>query len=184
MALTVLPAQGFREGRWLNGLGVSWDIASDPHGAGFHDFNWRFAIARIDSDVPFSAYEKVDRVFMLLDGDGLDLDVAGHGRIAVGEANRPVRFPGDAPTHCTLRGGPCRALNLFLARGKWTAVVSVHRGGTPITHQGLSLLFALKGETLVDGLKLHAGDAALLHGSSRAEGDGLLYVADLSPAGA
>jgi len=183
--MTVLPAQGFREGRWLNGLGVSWDIASDPPGAGFQDFNWRFAIARIDRDVPFSAYQKVDRVFMLLEGDGLDLDIRGEQRLAVGEVNQPVRFPGDEPTLCTLRGGPCRALNLFLARGKWRAAVSVRKAGhASVAHHGLSLLFALQGGLRIGGESLAAGDAALLEGKASIEGDGLLYVAELSPAGA
>jgi uncharacterized protein len=60
--LVELPATSFREGRWRNGLGVSWDIASEPPGSGMDDFGWRFAIARIDADVPFSHYPQVDRV--------------------------------------------------------------------------------------------------------------------------
>ena len=47
-------SENYRVGRWLNGLGLSWDIAAAPDDAGAQDFDWRMAIARIDSSVAFS----------------------------------------------------------------------------------------------------------------------------------
>ena len=46
--MKILKAENYREGRWLNGLGLSWDIAAAPHDAGAQDFEWRMALAQID----------------------------------------------------------------------------------------------------------------------------------------
>ncbi len=72
--LRIIPQSEFKEGRWRNGQGVSWEIASYRE-EGAADFSWRFAKARIDSDVPFSIYPGMDRVFMMLEGGGMDLDM-------------------------------------------------------------------------------------------------------------
>lgn len=179
--ITVLPARAFREGRWLNGMGVSWDIAAEPAGAGVTGFDWRFAIARIDADVPFSRYDGIDRVFTLLAGDGLTLDLAGQPSIIVRETHVPYAFPGDVKTVCRLQGGPCRALNLFLARGTWSAEVAVHGGAGEVPDGGTSLLFALAGDVRVGDSVLCEGDAAVATGGFAFEaGQGRLYVARLS----
>ena len=181
-AVTIIPASQFREGRWLNGMGVSWDIAAEPPGAGMTDFGWRFAIARIDADVPFSRYAEVDRVFTLLEGEGLDLDVAGLGRIAVHERFVPHAFPGDADTGCLLRRGPCRALNLFLHRGRWRAEVSVPGDPLTIGACDAALLFALRSEHTVDAEPLSEGDAAVAEPGTRIVPHGpeaLVYAARL-----
>ena len=54
--VTMLKAENYREGRWLNGLGLSWDIAVAPPDASAQGFEWRMALARIDSSVAFSHY--------------------------------------------------------------------------------------------------------------------------------
>lgn len=163
--MRIVRAAGFREGRWKNGLGVSWDIASDPPDAGMEDFGWRFAIARIDGDVPFSAYPGVDRVFTLIEGHGLRLSVAGQRRIDVDDLFVPVRFPGDAETHCKVNDGPCRALNLFVARGRWQADVAVASGHASVTGADVILVFALDGPLTCNAERLEQGGAAVAHGA-------------------
>ncbi|HUQ36998.1 MAG TPA: HutD family protein [Aestuariivirga sp.] len=69
--MKILKSENYREGRWLNGLGLSWDIAAAPHDAGAQDFDWRMALARIDSNVAFSHYPNVDRIFTLIEGHAL-----------------------------------------------------------------------------------------------------------------
>lgn len=50
--MRIIRKSEFIEGRWRNGMGVSWDIASGP--ASSEGFGWRFATALIERDVPFS----------------------------------------------------------------------------------------------------------------------------------
>lgn len=182
--MQVIRAAEFREGRWKNGLGVSWDIASDPPGAGMDDFGWRFAIARIDGDVPFSAYPQVDRVFTLIEGEGLTLEIEGQAPVAVDRRFVPHAFPGDVATACRLHGGPCRALNLFLMRGAWRAEARVERGPVQAKGKGPLLVFALQGGSRVGGQTLEEGDAAITEGNIAVEPgtDAMAYLAALSRA--
>lgn len=171
-----------REGRWRNGMGVSWDIVSEPSDAGAGDFGWRFAIARIDSDVPFSHYPGTDRIFTLIEGNGLDLDFAGQESLAVHHPFVPHPYPCDVDTFCRLRDGPCRALNLFLKRGTWTAAVDIISSNAVIDHPGPTLFFVLKGSATVNGETLKGGDALIDEDHGAASVDGLLYAARLSRA--
>ncbi|MFN4142303.1 HutD family protein [Aestuariivirga sp.] len=177
--MNIIRRRDLREGRWRNGMGVSWDIVSDPPGS--EAFDWRFAIARIDADVPFSLYPDVDRIFTLLDGQGLDLDFSGRRSLAVERPFVPHPFPGDVPTFCRLRQGPCRALNLFMRRGKWKAAIEILSSGTRIAHDGPILLFALQGAADLEGSVLGEGDAAVTFGEVAGRTDGFLYAARLSP---
>lgn len=170
------------EGRWRNGIGVSWDIASGPPGSGSTDFGWRFAIARIDADVPFSHYPDTDRIFTLIEGRGLDLDFAGGRTLAVDQPFVPHVYACDVDTFCRLRGGSCRALNLFLRRGQYRADVDILTSNADLTHPGQILVFALKGAATVNGGILQQGDAAIAAEHVMIEAGGAtVYAALLSP---
>jgi len=175
--MRIIRKADFVAGRWRNGMGVSWDIASDPQDG--DDFGWRFAIARIDADVPFSIYPDVDRIFTLIEGNGLDLDFEGQSSLAVGHRFVPHPYPCDVPTFCRLRDGPCRALNLFTRRGRWHAVADILSSGGEIAHPGPILLFALQGAADVNGHALAEGDAAIAADAITADTAGFLYAARL-----
>lgn len=181
-AVTIIPAAQFREGRWLNGMGVSWDIAAEPPGAGPTDFGWRFAIAQIDVDVPFSRYPNVDRVLRLIEGRGLALSAHNHLYLEANPFFPQVGFDGEAETHCRLDNGPCRVLNLFLRRGQWRDETETRSYAFEIDSCDTALLFALRGDFTVDGLPLARGDAAIAGPGVRVSQtgrDGLIYVARL-----
>lgn len=169
-----------REGRWRNGMGVSWDIASG--GPEAEDFHWRFAIARIEADVPFSIYPGVDRIFTLIAGEGLELDFEARPTLAVDRLFVPHPYPCDVPTFCRLRSGPCRALNLFTRRDRWSATAEVLSCGAEIAHDGPILLFALAGAADVNGAALGQGDAASAENWVKADTEGFLFAARLRPA--
>lgn len=177
--MKIIRHHEFREGRWRNGMGVSWDIASASTDG--EDFGWRLAIARIDADVPFSVYPGVDRIFTLFEGGGLDLDLEETGTLACHSLYVPYPFPGDVPARCRLRAGPCRALNLFTRRESWSAAVEVVTSPTDITHDGPVLLFALRGAANVNGAALAMGDAAVAEGRVSLKTEGSLFAATLLP---
>lgn len=176
--MRIIRHKDLQEGRWRNGMGVSWDIASDPPEA--EDFGWRFAIARIDQDVPFSNYPRVDRIFTLIEGNGLDLDFESRPSLAVHRRFVPHAYPCDVKTFCRLLDGPCRALNLFMRRGAWRAEVDVLSRGADIAHDGPILLFALEGESTVNGEALAAGDSCIADSHVSTATGGFLYAAKLS----
>ncbi len=186
-----IPRTSYVKGLWRNGRGISWDIASDQPFGQNADFGWRLAIAEIAASGPFSVYGPVDRFFTLLDGDGLDLTFATGRKLAVNKSFVPLAFPCDIATDCTLRGGPCRALNLFTARGLWDADVNiVALIGKPVPARKAALIYALQGnvtvETQTRHLTLMEGDTAEVSERERATLSGKnakAYMASLTKAG-
>jgi environmental stress-induced protein Ves len=175
--MKIIRHREFREGRWRNGMGVSWDIASDA--AAPDGFGWRFATARIDADVPFSVYPGVDRIFTLFEGGGVDLDFEGIGSFAVHSLFVPYPFSCDVPAFCRLRADTTMALNLFTRREIWSATADVLSSGAEVDHDGPILLFALSGAADVEGQALGQGDAAVAEGHVTADTEGFLFAARL-----
>ncbi|MFM8748160.1 MAG: HutD family protein [Aestuariivirga sp.] len=173
--MKIIRRMDFREGRWRNGMGVSWDIAAEPPET--DDFGWRFATARIDADVPFSLYPEVDRIFTLMSGAGLTLDFADRPPLTVDRRFVPHHFACDVSASCRLHGGPCRALNLFTRRGRWSASAEVFSSGAELEHDGPILLFALQGAADVNGQALGEGDAAVAEYQVDAGTEGFLFAA-------
>jgi uncharacterized protein len=187
--MKLLPSQNYVQGRWRNGKGISWEIATDPQGSGDTGFQWRMAIAQIDECVAFSDYPNVDRIFTLLEGQGLDLILENRDRLHVAKRFVPHAFPGDVETKCSLHSGTCRALNVFFDRGrlKATAVVSEIIGPRMILAENAMMLFALRGTFLLDGsARMNCGDALRFEAGdnvelSPEEGEPLLYIASFNP---
>lgn len=155
----ILKPSDYREGLWRNGLGVSWDISQE----GGADFEWRLALARLDADVPFSSYPDIDRVFTIIDGEGVSLAIDGMGTIEAARL-RPVHFPGDLETFCRLVSGPCRALNLFVKRGRYVPDVAVtcHGKGDELQLVEHSLIFIIDGLAAIDGEDMEREDSAVV----------------------
>ena len=193
-AFEIIRQTDFVKGRWLNGAGVSWDIAFAPHDASPNRFDWRFATAAIEQDAPFSVFPGVDRVITLVDGDGFSLDVEGFGIIGIGQPFMPASFPGDLPTLCRLTRGPSQVLNLLLSRGRFAAEVHLFEAGTNFVVPAaceVALIFALAGAPALtvknDRADLRAGDAAIVRPQTNVETriavggvDVLLYAAVVS----
>jgi len=187
--LQLIRQSQFIEGRWRNGMGVSWEIAAERE-AGAADFSWRLAKARIGGDVPFSMYPGMDRVFMQLEGQGLDLQFEGGRVLLVHESFVPHSFSCDIPLKCKLLNGPCMDLNLFTARDKFRSEPSVVplAGRQVLSVSGITVFFALAGDCALsaDGelVELAAGDAAVARDARRVEAQSdraKLFVGKLIP---
>jgi uncharacterized protein len=162
--LRVIRQNQLIEGRWRNGMGTSWEIASHKK-AGAEDFSWRFAKARIDGDVPFSMYPGMDRIFMMLDGDGMDLEFANGEVLQVHERFVPHKFACDVPLNCKLLGRPSIDLNLFAAREELRLeceVLNFSAMNTIKLGSGATVLYVLEGEAFVSGEKLNQDDSAVV----------------------
>lgn len=148
----IKPAQ-YREVPWRNGRGLSWEIALDDNHpqAARGLFNWRFAIAKIDNNGEFSAFNNVDRTIALLEGNGFELTV-GEGddqrKLPLTNVGDYQAFAGDQPTSCSLRDGSVRVLNVMTARGEWQARVRVFSTGEQLeflASANVLVLFSISG---------------------------------------
>ncbi|BFV60367.1 HutD family protein [Kitasatospora sp. CMC57] len=160
---------------WLNGGGITREVAGYPTGAGLADFHWRVSLADVAQGGPFSRFEGVDRVITVVEGAGMALTVAGtEHRLA--EPFRPFAFPGDAETGCELLGGPVVDFNVMSRRGRAAAEVEIADGRRAFTvpADAVVLLVCLSGGAELDsaGLPLGRFDAVLLSDP----GEHLLHV--------
>lgn len=110
------------------------------------DFDWRVSIASIVQAGPFSAFVGVDRVIMLLDGDGVQLRATQAGiehRLATPHV--PFAFSGDVLMDCALLGGPSTDFNVMSQRRKWRAQLRVLSSADTFAVCERGLLMALQG---------------------------------------
>ncbi len=143
---------------WKNGGGVTREIVCSPPGAGMERFDWRVSIATIDRPGPFSAFDGVDRVIMLLDGAGVRLH-SQDGRIdhRLDAPHAPFAFDGGVPLDCDLLGGASTDFNVMSRRGRLRADVDVLHERTDMAPAAHGLLLALRGSWRLNDLDCEAG---------------------------
>lgn len=155
IALAALPAQP-----WKNGAGLTREIAARPAPGG--GFDWRLSLASVDQDGPFSAYPGIDRVIVLVGGDGLHLrsndGAIDHRLAAVGT---PFAFAGEHALHARLLGSATIDFNAMTRRGAWHANARPLHAETPLGVADARLVLPLRGRWQVDGEAV-AVDHALL----------------------
>jgi environmental stress-induced protein Ves len=98
---------------WANGLGTSYEVASDRNAGG--EWTWRIAIAPVVEDGPFSVMPGVDRELVVIEGNGMVLEVDGVSVECL--PGQVVRFSGDSVTLARLVDGPVVDLGLMTVRG-------------------------------------------------------------------
>lgn len=143
---------------WKNGGGVTAEIACDPAGADWKNFNWRISRAVIEKDGAFSVFPGMLRWVMLLEGNGFTLSFADRGKLYVSERFALETFSGEGITHCTLNGGPCTVLNV-IARADMPMRVNVAASRAPLP----SLGHALVADT---GVSVRLDERTVLHAAT------------------
>ncbi len=119
-----MKVQRFSEHRampWANGLGTSYEVASDRNVDGV--WTWRVAIAPVVADGPFSAMPGVDRELVVIEGNGMELEVDGESVECL--PGRVARFTGDSATFARLVDGSLVDLGLMTVRGVVTGSMVV-----------------------------------------------------------
>lgn len=106
---------------WANDLGTSYEVASDRNATG--EWTWRVAIAPVVEDGPFSVMPGVVRELVVIEGNGMVLDVDGESVECL--PGQVVRFSGDSATCARLVDGPVVDLGLMTVRGSITGSMIV-----------------------------------------------------------
>ena len=183
---------------WKNGLGFTREIAIDPPGASMSDagFRWRLSIATVDQSGPFSSFPGIDRTIMVIEGNGMELTVAGQAPRRLDRYFVPFSFPGDAATECKLIDGPIRDFNLMVKRGTLSAQTTVCRWPDPVrltVDAPIAMLHLLEGHASfvakAEHVEGNAGDTLIWQGSSQTpqmieiapRGSATIAVMELTP---
>ena len=89
---------------WKNGGGTTAEVAAFPEGSGFNTFGWRISMADVASDGPFSVFPEIDRTLIVVEGEGIELDVEGIA-YPLDKTSPKLSFSGDDITTIKLSGG-------------------------------------------------------------------------------
>jgi hypothetical protein len=103
---------------WKNGGGTTAEVAAFPEGSGFDTFGWRISMADVASDGPFSVFPGIDRTLIVVEGEGIELDVEGVA-YPLDKASPKLSFSGDDSTTGRLLSGPIRDLNVMTRCGQF-----------------------------------------------------------------
>lgn len=146
--------------RWKNGGGVTHELATWPQGAGIDAFDARLSMAEVAADGPFSSFPGIDRTLGMIDGGAMVLSFgAGSPDVTLTAGGPPLPFPGEAPVHARLTGGPVLDLNIMTRRG-----VMAHRMVALSAGEALpagTVAAVARGTATVCGTTLRTGDAIL-----------------------
>lgn len=155
---------------WRNGGGVTRELARWPIDG---DFAWRLSVADVAEDGPFSVFPGVDRILVLLQGDGMTLHFSDDGStVRLDHPLDRLGFAGERPVGAVLHGGPTQDLNLMWRRDLVSAACAVVPCGT-VTDMvgeagagaGTVLVVVADGEvTTPTGEVLGTGDAVVADG--------------------
>ncbi len=124
--IRILRAADHKSMPWKNGGGVTTEIAVHPAGSSLDAFDWRVSMAKVESDGPFSAFYRVDRMLAVLEGAGIRLTIGEGAPVLLGRESAPLTFPADQPTDGALAAGPILDLNVMVRRGSVRASVERH----------------------------------------------------------
>lgn len=191
--IALLPAEEYRRERWPNGAGWTRLIASASDAA--MGPLWRVSIAEITTDCSYSLFPGLERHQVLLQGEGIALEIGGAPAVRIEPPFGQVAFAGHLPVGCTLLAGPVHMFNLFHRPDRFN--VTLWR--RPVV--GPMYFFPAEGETWIlhlvsggaqlggrqEGYPMQQGDTALLGapgacpGRVPLEGGGEMLVARLAP---
>ncbi|WID95459.1 HutD family protein [Bosea vestrisii] len=171
---------------WKNGGGTTTEIAVAPEGASFNDFDWRISMAHVGQDGPFSSFPGIDRTLSVLTGAGITLAFGDGERVRLDRASTPYPFAADRTVDGILVDGAIDDLNVMSRRGRWRhRVERISDAGSLATSEGLLVLVARRGDWLVNGAAIAAGDSAVLDAPGRvdlmaSDGEAELYAVRLT----
>lgn len=129
MSIEVITPEHWQTQRWQNGGGITHQLYRQDDGQGLL---WRLSIAEVASDGPFSRFDNIDRIILLLDGAGFCLHGVGANPQVVDTPLKPFSFAGETAIHCSLVNGAVRDFNLMTRRGAAQAQLQVLTIGSAV----------------------------------------------------
>jgi uncharacterized protein len=168
---TLLQPSRYQRTRWKNDGGWTTELARRDDDAG--GFLWRVSIAEIERDGPFSAFPGVERDLLLLEGNGIELDIGDEPAHRLSRRFERAHFAGEADVYCRLLAGPTRDFNVMARRDAIIADVTAR----PLV--GSMLLFPEEAAEWL--IHVHAGSLLLRRDGTSIEataGDSLRVVDD------
>ena len=135
MSIQIITPQQWQTQRWQNGGGITHQLCRQDDEQGLL---WRLSIAEVASDGPFSCFDNIDRIILLLTGEGFSLHGVGDNPQLLDAPLMPFSFAGETAIHCTLLKGAVRDFNLMTRRDTVQAQLKVLTIGSAVQTLPLS----------------------------------------------
>ena len=170
----VIPASDYRSERWRNGAGWTRQVHAQAPASGDSSWDWRISIAEIEADADFSSFPGIERILVLLQGEGLRLRFDDGEVQTLLPPHDRLRFAGERGVRGELVEGATTDFNLMWRRDAIDAELW-HRplvGSMAIIADAGStwIAYMLAGQAQFDdacGLpSLMTGDTAILPGGN------------------
>jgi len=142
MAARVIRNEDLVRVPWKNGGGTTAEVAAFPEGSGFETFGWRISMADVASDGPFSVFPGIDRTLIVVEGEGIELDVEGIA-YPLDKSSPKLSFSGDDTTSGRLLSGPIRDLNVMTRRGQFQHRTRFVEAGVALLSEETSVAFLM-----------------------------------------
>ena len=145
MIVDVITPAHWQTQRWQNGGGITHQLCRQDDEQGLL---WRVSIAEVASDGPFSRFDNIDRIIMLLTGGGFSLHGVGTNPQLLDTPLTPFTFAGETPIHCTLLNGAVRDFNLMTRRAAVQAdlqVLTIGRAAQQLPLSAQTLIYVASG---------------------------------------
>ena len=123
----VFSKKDFKIQPWKNGGGTTTELFRLSKDS--NDFVFRISSAKVEKNGPFSLYENIDRVLILLKGKGLRL-ITSNGKSEMKNELEMYSFSGETAIDCELIDGECLDFNVMTDRRFARAQVSIAKGTT------------------------------------------------------
>lgn len=139
---------------WRNGGGTTRELLMWPDVA--DGWRVRLSVAEVTSDGPFSRFDNTQRWFAVLRGSGVILDIDGR-TTTLTTSSAPLRFSGEAQTHCRLLDGATQDFNLMLRGAEGTLSRRSGRLAMNLNGCALAALYTASTEAILiaDGHRTH-----------------------------
>ncbi|MDR6982422.1 environmental stress-induced protein Ves [Rheinheimera pacifica] len=135
MSIEIITPEQWQTQRWQNGGGITHQLCRQDDGQGLL---WRLSIAEVASDGPFSRFDNIDRIILLLTGEGFCLHGVGDNPQVLDTPLTPFAFAGETTIHCSLVNGAVRDFNLMTRRDTMQAQLQVLTIGSAVQTLPLS----------------------------------------------
>jgi uncharacterized protein len=148
--------------RWRNGGGITRAVASSGD-------DWRVSIAEVECDGPYSRFEGIARISLVLRGEGVVLrDVHSNDAVML-KPFEAVEYDGGAAWQATLIGGPVTVLNVMTRIGAYRARLQAIVDPVNVEAGCVAIAVALDGACRCDDIGISTGDVAVIERPMRIE---------------
>ena len=111
----LLSSRDFQKMPWKNGGGITTELFRIKSETRPDEFVFRLSQATVNADGPFSLFPNIDRILLILKGEGCVLHLKDR-EISLTNKFIPVSFAGEESIHCTLKNGEVLDFNVMTNR--------------------------------------------------------------------